>query len=281
MMKKLLLICIVIMSVFTRAQPFTLKSVGEPKEFSLQIYYGRAGKGAFVQYKGQKGIIPLQIKSVTTDSTGRSDGQPDFTSYVWDEMADGKVNGTYRLTEGLRQISDVSYERKKDGKKFKLVMTEDKSEVYDGVNKYFLNGVMISFNHFYSDDLSFKYADGSYFTTILPSIDNPDAARQSIIDDYNFDGYDDIAFSIPDAGMGVYRTFTIWLYNPAVKRFEELKEPDYSQSQCSCLCDVSIDKSKKLLNTGCRGGARWWQDTYRFGKNGTLKWVHSKEETEK
>ena len=279
-MKKLLLICIVIMSFVIKAQPFTLHSVGEPKEFSLQIYYGRAGRGAFVQYKGEKGIIPLQIKSVTIDSTGRSDGQPDFTSYVWDEMADGKVNGTYRLTEGLRQISDVSYERKKDGRKFKLAMTENKKDTYDGINKYFLNRVMISFNHFYNDELSFKYADGTYFKTVLPSIDNADAARQSIIDD-NFDGYDDVPFSIPDAGMGVYRTFNIWLYNPVNKRFEELIEPDYSQSQCSCLCDVSIDKSKKLLNTGCRGGARWWQDTYRFSKNGTLKWVHSKDETEK
>jgi len=39
------------------AQPFTLKSVGEAKSFGLKIYYGTKGKGAFVQYKGQKGII--------------------------------------------------------------------------------------------------------------------------------------------------------------------------------------------------------------------------------
>jgi hypothetical protein len=281
MIKKILLICIVILSVFIKAQPFTLKSAGEPKEFSLKIYYGRAGKGAFVQYEGQKGILSLKIKSVTADTTGRIDGQPDFTSYVWDEIADGKVNGTYRLMEGLRQISDVNYERKKDGRKFKLIMTEDKNESYDGTNKYFLNGVMISFNHFYNDDLSFKYPDGTSFKTTLPSMNNPDTARQSIIEDYNFDGYNDVAFSIPDAGMGVYRTFTIWLYNPVIKRFEELKEPDYSKSQCSCLCDVSVDTSKRLLKTRCRGGARWWQDIYSFDKNKNLKWVRSKEATER
>lgn len=279
-MKKLLVFCIVILSVFSKAQPFTLKSVGESKEFSLKIYYGRTGKGAFVQYQGQKGIIPLKIVSYKADTSGRSEGQPDFFSYVWEEIIDGKVNGKYHLMEGLRQISDVSYERKKDGRKFRLVMTEDKNETYDGVNKYFLNGVMVSFNHFYDDDLSFKYLDGTQLKTTLPSIENPDAARQSIIEDYNFDGYDDITFSIPDAGMGVYRTFTIWLFNPETKRFEELKEPDYSRSKCECLCDVSVDKEKKLLKTGCRGGARWWNDVYRFDHKGNLKWVSSQEAKE-
>lgn len=279
-MKKLLVFCIVILSVFSKAQPFTLKSVGESKEFGLKIYYGRTGKGAFVQYQGQKGIIPLKIISYKADTTGRSEGQPDFFSYVWEEIIDGKVNGKYHLMEGLRQISDVSYERKKDGRKFKLVMAEDKNDTYDGVNKYFLNGVMISFNHFYDDDLDFKYLDGAQLKTTLPSIDNPDAARQSIIEDYNFDGYDDIAFSIPDAGMGVYRTFTIWLFNPKTKRFAELKEPDYSRSKCECLCDVSVDKEKKLLKTGCRGGARWWNDVYHFDNKGNLKWVSSKEPKE-
>lgn len=279
-MEKIFVLFIVIISVFIKAQPFTLKSVGESKEFSLKIYYGRTGKGAFVRYKGQKGIIPLKIISYKADTRGRSEGQPDFFSYVWEEIIDGKVNGTYRLMEGLRQISDISYERKKDGRKFKLVMIEDKNEVYDGINQYFLNGVMISFNHFYDDDLNFKYSDGTLLKVTLPSIDNPDAARQSIIEDYNFDGYDDIGFSIPDAGMGVYRTFTIWLYNPKTKHFEELKEPDYSRSKCECLCDVSIDKEKKLLKTSCRGGARWWNDVYHFNPKGDLKWVRSKEAKE-
>lgn len=39
------------------------------------------------------------------------------------------------------------------------------------------------------------------------------------IADYNFNGFDNVAFSIPDAGMGVYRTFSIYLYNPKSKRF--------------------------------------------------------------
>ncbi|WP_262487979.1 hypothetical protein [Chryseobacterium indologenes] len=30
---------------------------------------------------------------------------------------------------------------------------------------------------------------------------------------------------------------------------------------------------------GCRGGARWHQDVYRFGKNGTLEWISTKENT--
>ncbi|ULT41228.1 hypothetical protein KRR40_42165 [Niabella defluvii] len=47
----------------------------------------------------------------------------------------------------------------------------------------------------------------------------PGGARQSYIADYNFDGYDDVAFSVADAGMGVYRQFTIYLYNPDTNSF--------------------------------------------------------------
>ncbi len=47
-----------------RAQPFLLTSARTKPSFSLKIYYGTEGKGAFVQYSGQKGII-LSSSKVT------------------------------------------------------------------------------------------------------------------------------------------------------------------------------------------------------------------------
>lgn len=257
------------------AQPFDVKSVGEAKTFRLRIYFGTKGKGAFVQYQGQKGIIPLQVKSRTVDSTERKNGQPDFTTYVWNEVINGKVTGSYGLTAGLRQILDIWYWRKKDGKRFTLESTAEKSDSYDGEDKYLLHGALLSFHHIKHGQLSITYPEGRKKVMQLPDFDQPNHARQSIIADYNFDGYDDVAFSIPDAGMGVYRIFSIWLYQPKSRQFEKLADPDYSRSNCTELCDVRIDSKKKLLFTACRGGASWWQDVYRFNSQHKLVWVRS------
>lgn len=277
-MRNLFLFCMIIFSVGIYAQPFTLKSVGEAKEFRLKLYYGTQGKGAFVQYSGKKEIIPLQVKNFRVDKDGRSDGQPDTEYYTWNEMIGGKINGVYEFEIMQHQASNITYTRAKDNRKFTLEMVED--EKYDGSEKYFLHGALLAFNHFYNNHFTITYPDGKKTAIELPSPDKPSFARQSIIEDYNFDGYDDIAFSVPDDGMGVYRMFEIYLYHPQSKRFEKLKEPDYSHSSCSCLCDVTIEKDKKLLITGCRGGARWHQDVYRFSKKGNLEWISTRENTD-
>ena len=278
MMKNLFLCCFMLFSVLILAQPFTLKSVGEAKEFRLKLYYGSHGKGAFVQYSGKKEIIPLQVKSFKVDTERRRDGEPDINYYVWNEMIGGKINGVYTLEMIDDSTSNITYTRAKDGRKFTMEMVE--GEKYDGSDKYLLHDAVLAFNHSYNNHFTIAYPDGKKTAIELQSPDQPSFARQSIIEDYNFDGYDDIAFSVPDEGMGVYRIFDIYLYNPQSKRFEKLKEPDYSHSSCSCLCDVTVDKEKKLLTTGCRGGARWHQDLYRFGKKGNLEWISTEEQKE-
>lgn len=276
---KILVLVFIIFACRYHAQPFNLKSVGEAKEFGLKIYYGTHGKGAFVQYKGQKGIIPLKIKSVAIDDSQQEYNQPNFTSYVWDEVVNGKINGTYYLTEGLREVFDIRYIRKKDGRVFQLALDENKSKKYDGVNQFLLYDALISYNTFADNYLTIKYFETNEFKTELPDVDNPNYSRQAIIDDYNFDGFDDISFSIPDAGMGVYRMFTVFLYNAKTKKFEELIEPDFSKSKCECLCNLKIDKNKKMITSECRGGARWWKDFYQY-KNGKLALIRSQEMVE-
>lgn len=273
---KILFLIAVFFACRYNAQPFNLKSVGEAKEFGLKIYYGTHGKGAFVQYKGQKGIIPLKIKKVAIDDSQREYNQPNFTSYVWDEVVNEKITGVYYLTEGLRDVFDIQYIRKKDNRVFKLVLDEDKSKKYDGVNQFLLYDELISYNTFANNHLTIKYSETEQLKTELPDIDNPNYSRQAIIEDYNFDGFDDISFSIPDGGMGVYRVFSVFIYNTKTKKFEKLIEPDFSKSKCECLCDLKMDKSKKIISSECRGGARWWKDFYQY-KAGKLVWVRSQE----
>ncbi|SIS33077.1 hypothetical protein SAMN05421639_102488 [Chryseobacterium shigense] len=275
-MKKLFLFfAMILYTAVLQAQPLTLKSIDATKEFRLKLYYGNAGKGAFVQYEGKQGIIPLRVKSYVLDTLQAKNNQPDRHYFVWEEMVNGKVHGTYQLLQMNNLIADASYIREQDRRHFLLELADD--QIDDGYDKYLLHGAVISFNHFNNGNLLIEYPDGKKMTAELPFPDSPDAAQQSIIEDYNFDGYDDLAFAIPDAGMGVYHMFTIYLYNPGKKRFEKLAEPDYSQSTCSCLCDVSVNKTSKQLQIGCRGGASWHQDTYGFDKKGVLKWISSTE----
>ncbi|MBC8985014.1 hypothetical protein H9X96_04410 [Pedobacter sp. N36a] len=275
-MKRALIVIFLMLSLTSLyAQPFTFKSIGLAKPFRFQVYYGAMGKGAFVQYVGQKGIIPLRIKSRSVDSTERKSRQPDMTTYVWDEVIDGQVTGSYGLVEGLRNLDHIWYVRKKDGKRFSMEYLRQKTGEYDGENKYLLHGALISFNYMNHDRLSIAYPDGQKKVFKLPDFDSPNYVRNSYIADYNFDGYDDLAFSIPDAGMGVYRTFIIYLYQPATKRFEKLIDPNDSRAKCAGLNNISIDKQKKLLYSSCRGGARWWRDTYHFGAGNKLVWVRS------
>lgn len=279
-MRTFLLSIFILLSFTIQAQPFTFRSAGLAKEFRLDIYYHNKGKGAFIQYHGQKGIIPLQIKSYNRDTSERSSGQPDEETYVWDEIIDGKITGSYGFSIMHHTISNAWYLRRKDQRKFNLEYVTD-TAAYNGWNKIWLHGAQVQFNHYYSDTLKIIYGDGKTVATLLPGLETPQQARQEQIADYNFDGYDDIAFSIPDAGMGVYREFTIYLYDPSSKRFREWATPDYpAGAKCSCLCDVTLNPLKKQLRTSCRGGARWWQDVYKVGSNNKLIWVKGEAVTE-
>ena len=272
MLKKLLsLIAFSLLISQAQAQPVSLKSRGLAKPFQLDIYFGSEGKGAFVQYHGQPGIIQLRVKTRSTSGNPALSG----VTYVWDEIIAGKVTGSYGLTKGSDKISETWYRRGKDGKSFILEeVKQPKDEAK--ADKYLIYGVLISFRHTSDDNaLRFEYPDGGTQIEQLPEFDHPDPRRQATIADYNFDGYDDVAFSIPDAGMGVYRTFSIYLYHPASKRFNIVAEPDGAQGKCSGLCDVTLDKKNRLLISSCRGAATWWKDIYNFSHHNKLVWLRS------
>ncbi|PJJ84429.1 XAC2610-related protein [Mucilaginibacter auburnensis] len=267
----------VALTAIANAKSFDLTSADQRKPFSLRIYCTDEGKAALVQYKGKTSYLALRLKKFTTSVLTNPNKQPEGYYYEWDELVNGKITGSYGLVEQSGRITEAWYMRNKDGRRFKLTGNA-KNDSHDETQKYLLHDVLITFAWTSADNqFMFTYPDGKVITPNFLSMDAPDAGRSCYIKDYNFDGYDDVAFSLPDAGMGVYQTFNIWLYDPSSKRFQALQESEDARAKCSCLCDVTLNPKEKLLYTACRGGARWWQDVYRISKNNHLIWLRSSE----
>jgi hypothetical protein len=94
-------------------------------------------------------------------------------------------------------------------------------------------------------------------------------------EDYNFDGYKDFSIVFPDAGMGVYYVFQIFIYNPQSNQFFNLKIPTYSRGECDMFCDIQVNYKKKIFTSSCRGGAAWHTDVWKFDEKGNLIFVKS------
>jgi len=262
---------------FTNAKSFLLSHTSKSNSFSLEINCLKDGQAAFAQYKSQKGYMILNLRKFTTSVLTNTNRQPEGYYYQWDELIGKTVNGRYGIVEQLGKITDAWYICIRDGKQYKLTGTVTNAAI-DQTQKLLLHNVKITFAYTGLDSqFMFSYPDGKVSSPNFSSLDAEGLARSCYIKDYNFDGYDDIAFSIADAGMGVYQNFDIWLYEPNTKRFGPLKESQDPRAKCSGLCEVSINARQKLFFTACRGGARWWQDVYRFGKNNQLIWLRSSE----
>jgi len=272
-----LLLFFMMLAGLANAKSFQLTSVNQAKPFNLRIYCTAEGKAALVQYKGQDGFMALSLRKFTTSMLTNTNKRPEGYYYEWNEVLAGKVTGSYGVTEQSGKITDAWYTRNKDGRRFKLTgFVKDAS--HDDIQKYLLHNVLVTFAWTSADNqFMFMYPDGKVSSPNFISLDAPNVTRSCYIRDYNFDGYDDLAFSLPDAGMGVYQDFDIWLYNPATRRFEPLQESKDARVKCSGLCDVTLDAKQKLFYTACRGGARWWQDVYRIGKDNHLIWLRSVE----
>ena len=276
-MKKLLFL-LSVSPLFLLAQPFTFQSKNTAKPIEFTLGWHNSGRGAYVLYKGKTEPITLQIRSFKTDTTQRADHQPDEQQYVWDEVYKGQVTGTYGLTMMAHNIYDVFYIRKSDNKRFDFDFMEEKALDFDGEKMALLHGVQLHYNITYNNTFQVKYPgkNASFLLTALP---DGEAYRYENIADYNFDGYNDIAFSVPDAGYGVFRYFDIFLYNPVTKTFNPLLLPAHETLQCQQFCNVVIDAKHKQLSSSCRGGAKWHTDLFSFDKKGGIIYLKSTEQS--
>lgn len=243
------------------------KSVGtsKPIEFTFGFQHQ---KGAFVWYKGKNVPIPLKLKSLNIDKGDQKIGEPDFYNYKYIEMYNGKATGEYGITEWPRNVADIYYIRYKDGKKYKFELI-DEAETYDGKDMALLHDVQIHYYVFYEDNLTFLYPDKQQTKLLLTKL-GKDNARHLEINDYNFDGVDDVAFGIDIfiEDKVVLETQEIFLYNPKNKRFEKLPIPKTAGS--NYFNDLQMDYKHKTVTTKSKIGNTWKSFTYKFDKMGKL-----------
>ncbi|MRX76553.1 hypothetical protein GJU39_10660 [Pedobacter petrophilus] len=243
------------------------KSVGTPKPIEFTFGF-QDKKGAFVWYKEKKEPIPIKFKALDIDSADRESGQPDFYHYRYTEMYNGKASGEYGITEWPRNVDDIYYMRYKDGKKFKFELVEDEG-MYDGKSMALLHGTQIHYYSFYGDNLRFVYPDRYQEKLILSKL-SKDKARHLEINDYNFDGLDDIAFG-KDSFNGqkvVFDIHDIFIFNSKNKRFDKLQIP--KSGTLTYFSDLKINTNRKELTTKRKIGDRWNSYTYGFDKMGIL-----------
>ncbi len=266
---KLIIYIALLLPISTFAQ-MKFKSIGTAKPIEFTFGFQHT-KGAFVWYKGQKEPIALKLKSLEIDSSERESGQPDFHYYRYTEMYKGKATGEYGITEWPRNVSDIYYIRYKDGKKFKFELVED-DEVYDGKSMVLLHGIQIHYYTFYKDSLALIYADGRKDKELLTKI-NEDDARHINIEDYNFDGVNDLSFSstVFNDIEFVEDVKEIFIYDSKTKRFEKLQMP--KSSKRLYFSDLKLNTKNKELTARSKIGNRWISYTYRFDKIGKLALV--------
>ena len=132
-----------------------------------------------------------------------------------------------------------------------------------------LHEVQIHYYVFYEDNLNFLYPDKQQTKFILSKL-KEDSARHLEINDYNFDGVDDIAFGVDIfiEDKVVFETQEIFLYNPTNTRFEKLPIPKTSAS--NYFNDLKMDHKHKTVITKSKIGNTWKSFTYKFDEMGKL-----------
>jgi hypothetical protein len=140
------------------------------------------------------------------------------------------------------------------------------------------NDVEINIHIFYSavseggyglDSLVFRY--GGVMQTVVAgmNVNDPNELSNLIsVDDYNFDGYMDIAILVSGAANNTIHT--IFLYNPQTKVY------DYHE-ELSEMMGVTIDNEKQLLSSFSKGGhagAIYYHGQFKWD-NGQLTLIYS------
>ncbi|MDD0843399.1 XAC2610-related protein [Pseudomonas sp. Gutcm_11s] len=110
--------------------------------------------------------------------------------------------------------------------------------------------------------------DGSWIELQIPDEDIGNPPRFSV-EDYDFDGRADLAISVA-AGM-VNENYHLYLYRPALKRYELLPMPAETligSLSCSGFSGLERKVEERALYSHCRSGPRWYYDALRFDDHG-------------
>lgn len=93
---------------------------------------------------------------------------------------------------------------------------------------------------------------------MLQNLDSiPDYARDLWLEDFNFDGIQDIAITTSADTDGLNQAYTIFTWNPTTQNFSPLLFADI-------LSNIERISHKKALRSSYKSGKFWREDSYRF-----------------
>lgn len=97
---------------------------------------------------------------------------------------------------------------------------------------------------------------------VLEPASDADGSFRLVHDDYNFDGFQDLA-STANVGQ-VNEEYAIYLYDPASGGFVPMAAVTSSGVNCDGYWSVQADAATRTLTSSCRSGPMWYTDIYRF-----------------
>ncbi|PPU66995.1 FG-GAP repeat protein [Xanthomonas pisi] len=116
--------------------------------------------------------------------------------------------------------------------------------------------------------LQVVFAPGGKEQWFDANVDDGEGGTGVDSDDYNFDGYPDLAVS---AMLGqVNEAVLVFVFDPAQRRFRALTAPTRPAAQCEGFFNLMPDKQQRSLTSSCRGGPMWYADVYRYAADGRL-----------
>lgn len=124
----------------------------------------------------------------------------------------------------------------------------------------------------HGEHYALQQPDGSRLQLSIPE-GNEVEAPSFDVEDYDFDGHPDLGIRVP-VGM-VNSVYHLYLYRPALHRFERLHMPSelMERANCSELSELQPNQEHRAIYSHCRSGPRWYYDAYRFDESGA-PWLY-------
>jgi hypothetical protein len=83
-----------------------------------------------------------------------------------------------------------------------------------------------------------------------------------LVDDFNFDGFTDLAIPTGDGYGGVNYFYDLYAYQPAQRRFQRLEIKNDPSGDF--LCNPRLEVFTRTIWTDCKSGPKWFGSDYRF-----------------
>jgi hypothetical protein len=94
--------------------------------------------------------------------------------------------------------------------------------------------------------------------TLEDEVAGSPALGEVLVDDFDFDGFNDIGIPSGIGYGGVNVFYTIQRYNPKVRRLELLQAKNFEVS------NPSFDRKNKILSSSARSGPAWYSTQFKF-----------------